>query len=407
MKGLTFLGFFFILFSFFTRGLQILYIDCFGPFDSIELGRMIGLRSWGILPFVLSYLPFFIIVKSIKFRIEGIHLSRFDWLCLRLFDYFVIIFLLICYVDLFSSQDVPLLKNIDRIVFNRNTEGTVHAVLRDIAPLMTVGMAVSFYQKKTSFGEYSQLSTINVLVMFAYFILTGNRFSIFYTILAFFLFVRSFFPQLELENRTNVLAVIRNSKILLILSLGFIVFLIAYNLYNSFYVIRGYEDVALVFFNRAVLENVGVYQAIYDSGINGINVYKYFSFDPIDDSKSSTMQFLMEELSFTYNYVHQISAGQVFSGGFPEFFFYTLNYYGLLFIVVISLLFRFFLIIVTKVEVRQNIILFLLAFQCVYPFFLFFTSGFIDFLVNPIYFLKIITFFVSYYAYIFYYNSNL
>lgn len=407
MRALPQSTFVFVTFSFVIRLVQLIYIDVFGPFDSIELGREIGIRNGGWFLFIISYMPLFLFLRKIEVCDYGLQLNSLDKLCLNVFHYIILLIIITCYIDLFLFREVPLLVGMDRLEFNKLSENSIHSMFRRISPLLSVGLGVSLYQEKIRTERYKSLPVLNISLLFFYFFLTGNRFSIFYTIATFFAFSRGFYPKMIISKSTNLTGYIRNSRLLLSIVVFLIIGAVGNNLYQSFTVIRGYEDVALVFFNRAILENVGVFQAVYDGGIDKLMIHQFLLFEAIDPNKSAAMQFMMQELSYTYNYINQIMDGQVFSGGFPEFFLYTLNYYSLIPIITISVILRLLLRIMSRVHVRKNIVLFLLGFQCIFPFMLFFTSGFIDFLYNPIYYFKLVFFILSYHVYIFYNSSDI
>jgi hypothetical protein len=192
--------------------------------------------------------------------------------------------------------------------------------------------------------------------------------------------------------KVNWIYKIRKSKYLTWLFFSLLLSVIGRSIYVSFTVVRAYDNVVEIFFNRAILENVGVFQALYDSFSFDFHFSAYMDFIPIDENKSKAMQFLMNEISFDNNFINQIEGGQVFSGGFPDFIFYIFHYFSYLPIIFFSFLFCMFVKVLLIDIVRKNIFLFITGIQCVFPFFLFFTSGFVDFIFNPLWYLKLFMF---------------
>lgn len=398
-------GFFFIYFSIITRFLQLCYIDLFGPFFSIELNRDIGIYAFSEFLFLSLYLPFIFFANRINYQ-QNFNSSfknpknNFSFKFIE----FVLVLLIIClYTSLFYNYPIPFFENMDRTEFNKITEGTIHEFFRNQFYLIISVYAYLFYYYKTYKREYSIFYVFILVLIILYCLLTGNRWSIFYTTFAFFVFVRSFFIHPSLDLKNNLIFKIRNSKFLSYLFFLFLIFTIGHAIYVSFTVVRAYENVAEIFFNRAVLENVGVFQALFDSMNFDFHIISFLNFTPIDENKSKAMQFLMNEISFDNNFINQIEGGQVFSGGYPDFLFYTMHYFSFLPIIFFSFLFYCFIKILLLEKVKKNILLFLVGIQCIFPFFLFFTSGFIDFLFNPLWYFKLLIFYI---LYIYYGNSN-
>jgi hypothetical protein len=395
------LGFFFIYFSILTRFFQLCYIDLYGPFFSIELNRDIGIVPFSELVFLSLYLPFIILARRISYRQSDIIVLRNpkNNLSLKLVELILLVFICFLYISLFYSYPIPLFENMDRIEFNKITEGSVHGFFRNQFYLIISVLAYLFYYYKIANRAYSIFYVFLLLLIIFYCLLTGNRWSIFYTTFAFFVFVRSFFvyPCMDLKN--NLISKIRNSKYLTYFFSLLLLFIIGRSIYVSFTVVRAYDNVVEIFFNRAILENVGVFQALFDSFNFDFHFISYMNFTPIDENKSKAMQFLMNEISFDNNFINQIEGGQVFSGGFPDFIFYVMNYFSYLPILGFSFLFYFFVKILLLDIVKKNILLFIVGIQCVFPFFLFFTSGFVDFLFNPMWYLKLLIFCILYIYY--------
>jgi hypothetical protein len=397
-------GFFFIYFSLAIRFFQLVYIDIAGPFYSIELNREIGIFPFAEFLFLLLYFPLIYFANKIKYypskRILLISPRRN--IPLKIIETLFLSFLICLYFSLFVNYQIPLFNNIDRIEFNKISTNSIHEIFRSQFYLVISVLFYLFYYYKIYYKKYSLFYVGIFLLILMYCFLTGNRWSIFFTLFAFFLFVRAFFVGCQIQVSNNIILRVKNSKFLISFFLLLLLFAIGNVLYTSFTLVRGYENVAEVFFNRAVLENVGVFQSLYDNENFEFNILSYFDFIPIDEKKSKAMQFLMSELSNDNNYINQIEGGQVFSGGFPDFLFYVSNYFAFIPIILISFLFSLFIKLMLKDLVKTNIILFLLGIQCVFPFFLFFTSGFVDFFTNPVWYLKLFLFVILY----FYYGVN-
>jgi len=180
--------------SFSWRLVSVLYIGVNGPVFAEELDRHIGPSgAWLlVLAILLTLAPMAYIWRrqavQQKFRSLPILFESNHGIALRDIVYYVILTLIVLlYVELFSAGVIPFFASMERTPFNLEQGRYLHHFFLEHGPMIAFNLGVITCYPWLRLNKTDNRPVFLIVSLFIYFLLTGHRFSIFLSLLTFFL----------------------------------------------------------------------------------------------------------------------------------------------------------------------------------------------------------------------------
>lgn len=364
--------FFFFLFAFVWRLTSVLYIDLFGPIFADQLVLEIG-PGTAAIPIALSQslvaaaLLFSFREQRVR-RIMGldqpamVHWSLGRFSLPDLAFWAVALFVVALSVELALRGPIPLFSGIERFDYTRIYGGPLHRRLLEWGAMLSFQLGLFFsvplLHGRATDWRFAALFGSLILYLF----LVGHRFSSFYLYASFFIMpigavvigrqARSLFRDEVISWR-----MVRHLTVAGLVLLMLTAIAVAY----SYIVVRGEGTELLAKLSQRILVQQGemwwmTYKRVFlhDEWNGSQAVYKLFV-DPLDPSRNSTMQFLME-LVLPLPRAHYILAqGSAYTGGWPEVFFELGGPAGGFVLVALSaIVFSEFMFLMTRCIVQER-----------------------------------------------------
>jgi hypothetical protein len=312
-----------------------------------------------------------------------------------LFLIFHSILILLLTGDLLDNG-IPILKGLDRREFIESAS-IFNSFLLEKQYLIFASLGIMFLCPKLVGKGFDGRFFIIFILYNIFFILTGHRFSIFFSSLSFFILPLStlFILPYWYVNQTN-LKLERGSRFFSFFcsSLGIsIIFLL---IYNSIVNVRAYTDLLGYMEQRALIQqgqlwvlsqdNINIFRAPY-------NEFLDFLKTPLRNDTNSSIQWLMVKSIGAERAGFLILNGQNYAGGFPEILTSFTSSFGLLVVVasisyLSAILLRFLLTSIFNFKILTT----LSGLAVYFAFCLFFSSGMINCFFQITYFFKILIF---------------
>jgi hypothetical protein len=325
---------FFILFSLSTRMLATIYIDVNGPIFAYELDRYVG-GTQTAAPFALFVLVVIGALASI-FRpsvlthllaghdtvsIYGEHAERAIFVA-------VAGFVALLYLEMLVIGPIPLFTGMDRITYDQQVAGPFHTLVMGNGAVFAFIIGMMFVLPRLRGSEFDFRYLTLFGAMMVYFGLTGNRFSVFYRDISFFLMAVAALPAIRAAGRTlgenrSGFARFLTSRTAVVLTGGLAAAAIGMLLFNSFYNVRGYRDADLQFQQRSIVQPVELWATALDrleqrGGAPSPSTWYDTFTNPVDPTRNTTIQALMiQDLGYA-RATELLEAGQQYAGGYPE-----------------------------------------------------------------------------------------
>lgn len=341
-RPIIFVSFLFIIVTLIWRTCAMMFIDLAGPVYSSQTLLYVGpgtVTSVHVLAYFVTLTPFFLFLQPSTVLAwtdsSDERLAPPDVLTLS--DLTVLVstlFLAWLFVDLIRNGTIPLLSHMERFVYTDEYAGSAHRWLIAYGNFLTFwwGMMFAAERLRNRRLDIRYLGLLAVLVL--YMLLTGNRFSAFYSFGSFFLmplsavlavtagpaskepfgYLRGFLGRREVIVLGTTAVLLIGAAVLGIL--------------NNLTKVRGYEGAEI---KAHIVERVLVqpaelgwlsYQRVFEFG--QWEPYRVFDFlfqSPIDPNKNTTPQYLMLTTIGEPRTHEHLSEGFQFAGGFPEIFF--------------------------------------------------------------------------------------
>src|SRR5579859_2904197 len=194
-RPVFFLAFLFILFTLVWRTASTMYIDLAGPVLSTQTYHYIGpgfVTPLHVLAYFLTVLPFFMLLRPDAIeRWQGEadrSPSQRGMLTLSDATFGVsLLFLFYLFFDLIHRGTIPLFAHMERFVYTAQYAGAAHRWLIHYGNFVAFWWGVMFAAERLHNQriDIRCLGLLGILVL--YMLLTGNRFSAFYSFGSFFL----------------------------------------------------------------------------------------------------------------------------------------------------------------------------------------------------------------------------
>lgn len=337
------ISFFFILFTLVWRTTSTLFIDLAGPVLSSQTDRYIGpglATPLHVLAYLVTLAPFFFLLRPAAVR---------HWLrdadrkpaapgVITISDVTVfvsLIFLGYLYFDLIRIGTIPLFARLERFVYTQQYAGAAHRWLILYGNFVTFWWGVMFAAEglRNRRIDIRYLGMLGILLL--YMLLTGNRFSAFYSFGCFFVIPLAGVIALDTRDNQSGLpfswigkAFRRRSLIAFGAIISLAAIISGVGIYNNLANVRQYQgdEIASQFWERLLVQPSELgwisYERVFTFGQwQPDRVYDFLFQAPLDPGRNTTPQFLMlETIGEPRTYEH-ISGGSQFAGGFPEIFF--------------------------------------------------------------------------------------
>jgi hypothetical protein len=330
---------FFVLFTLAYRIVDVLYLDLFGPVFAIELGRYAG-GNTATPMFVLAAMgflvPLWIVFRpaAMRRRLAGgpiPNLPYFAWVRRWAFPA-IAAFIGLVYLDMLRLGTIPLLVGMDRLEYNLQA-GVLHNPLYSLSFMLALLLGMLTVLPRLQGGRYDLRFVLLFLSMLVYWILTGNRFSVFYRDVNFF--VLPFGAVVAMETYGKLAKVMRrdawralfSSRVVIPVVGALSAVTLAGLVINSYYDVRGYTDPLYQITQRVFVQPVQLWDTTWaELDYNKVLVFRsdvaeFLFVNPIEPRSNTTIQYLMvKELGY-FRVVDLTIIGQQYAGGYPEILF--------------------------------------------------------------------------------------
>lgn len=412
-------GCLFLLVSFLLRMISIAYLDVYGPVYAEELEREIG-NGNAVIPYgiaiLLTLLPVVFVLQPGRWSVSPPLVRKTDigeqLYNITLGDLALIVFglvVVLLYGDMFWRGVIPLFAQMERFEYSRDYAGPLHKLLFEHGPLMAMWCGI-FCVYPALRGGRLDFRFVGLLgTLFVYAVLTGHRFSAFYSFTSMFLL--PFASLVAQRQQIHYLRKIGSFKfthfkrlrIVLVLGVGAVLAVIVFSLSNSYLNVRGFSAeeawdklVQRLFVQPGELWWITWEWFIQEGGWDSDDALKFMFNDPIDPNRNTGIQYLMV-LALGYGRASEIiGMGSQYAGGFPEIFFWLL---GPVFSYPVILLLGFVLAFVLRILLgaicRGH---FLTAFWAGYVFFavcLIYIGGMLNFVIASTFWVKVLGLVIS------------
>lgn len=398
---------FFILFSLSYRIVDILYVDLAGPLYAIELEHYVGGNSATpmfvvacaafILPLWYMYRPDYM-RRKLGGPIPDLpfyaNLSNLAFVCCTAF-------LVLMYGNMLRVGTIPLLAGMDRLDY-QNIAGPLHNQFYEVSFLFTTTLAIFTVLRRLQGGRYDIRFVMLFLTLLFYWVLTGNRFSIFYRELSFY--AAPFAAVLVMQNsgklkrigRRDAWSMLVSSRVVVplasVLATGAAIGLMI----NSYYNVRDYSDPVFQMTQRALVQPVQLWASTWNdvdfrhSFMPSFSVFDQVFFHPLSTEGNTTIQYLMgKELGY-FRAAELISYGQQYAGGYPEILFEIFGpWLAVPAMFLLGMATAFLLRLGTVALSRGTLLTALLSVYVYYGFTLTYIGGFLSFFIAISYIAKV------------------
>lgn len=395
------------------RLLSTVYIDVAGPVYAVELFREIG---GGHSALVLSAV--YCIVVFVLFSVFGsrtiAHLNRIEpnsrgltflssHAVRRLVLAALVIYLSLLWIDFVRIGVAPIASGIEELVYTRDHAGLFHRLQFRFGNLLAFFLGLFYFDPALSGRRPDRKFLAIFFVILFYMLLTGHRYSAFYSYTTFFIMpfaavsLRSRLLPSEGRKPAPERATIRRLRWELAFTGLVVVVMVVFAVSRSlvFYGVAE-EDAARAYLTQRVFVQQGelwwgTYERIFVLGqYDPYHAVRGIFTDPIVRDRNTTTPYLMEkEIGATaYGIIEQ---GSAYSGGFPEIAFELFGSLGgFVMIGAMTLITgRLLVLLMEGLYLSQPIRVFF-TFYVLYAFILFHASGMLNSLVNWKFWIKVL-----------------
>ena len=404
----AFVAGFFILFSLIYRIVDILYLDLFGPTFAIELGRYVG-GNIATPMFVLCcfafLVPLWIVYRPAAMaRKLGAQLPDLPYYAsLRRWAFPGCAgFIGLVYLDMLRKGTIPLLVGMDRLDYNV-IAGVLHNPLYELSFILTTTLGIFTVLPRLQGGRFDLRFAILFLAILFYWILTGNRFSIFYREISFFLLPFAAVLAMEAHgklakiSRRDAWSAIVSSRVVVPMAAVLAAGTLTGLLINNFYDVRNYADPLFQMTQRAFVQPVQFWDVTWAHTdfardlTPSRDALRQVFVNPINPDGNTTIQYLMSRELGYFRAARLIGFGQQYAGGYPEIFFDLFGpWIGLVLIVLLGVVSALLLRLSTVALTQGKLFTSLMAVYVYFGFSLTYIGGMLNFVLAPSFAAKII-----------------
>lgn len=339
-RPVIFVGFFFIIFTLAWRMLATMYIDLEGPVYSSQLVRDIGPGTATVIhsiAYFVSLVPFLYFFRPAAVdewcaNAERSPAARGEITLSDVTFVLSLMFLSFLFFDLVRRGSIPLFNRIERFDY---AGGSAHRWMNRYENFVAFWWGLMFVaeyirQRRVDWRMFGLLGAAAV-----YALLTGNRFSAFYSQSSFFVTPWAAIAALRYKSsdgtsfswvrRVFATGAARLTAIgVIVVAVG----TISLAIYNNLANVRGYvgSDIWHHAFERTLIQPSEIgwtsFERVFEGGQTQPSVAFHFLFeDPIEPDRNTSIQYLMFATIGEPRTTDHLSRGFQFAGGFPEIFF--------------------------------------------------------------------------------------
>ena len=403
---------FFTIFPLVYRSIDITMLDLFGPFYTRELGMFVGGNGAApvfIYASLAAIVPLMLLFPDRGRRLESLALWRGTYLPYhRVAGHgafgFGLAVLAILSVNLVITGTVPILQGIDRVAYSASA-GPVHNIAYELNFLLNFIFGAFTVLPRLNGRGYDLRFAALAVMLAGYWVVTGNRFSVFFVLVSFYLLPVAAVLIARKTGRIGDLAEtmlgqrILTSRASRILALAGSVLMVSGLLYNSYYNVRDYREPLYEIQERVLVQPVHLWanawdRVDFDNVSDPVNDYAVREvLDPIDRERNSTIQYLMMlELGY-FRAAELTELGQAYNGGYPEVHFELLGaYLPFLTLPLAGFIAAWLLSLCVTLLYRNLVLTSVMGLYVYYGLTLHYTGGMLTFVLAPTYWVKIALF---------------
>ena len=411
----AFIAGFFVVFPLIYRAIDVTYLDLFGPVYAREVNRFVGgnfaapLFLYSGLSVILPLLYFFpdkgkrlarLAAKPAYYTTYHRYVANAAFLG-------GILVLGLLTANFINVGTIPLLQGIDRLEYERSA-GIIHNGFYNLNFLLNFFFGAFTVLPRLNGRDFDMRFAGLMTALLAYWILTGNRFSVFFVLVAFY-----FMPiaVVLIGQRTGMVAAgalksafqrLVSSRSARIFAIFGSIIMVAGLIFNSYYNVRDYREPLVEIQERVLIQPVQLWSTAwervdYENVSDPLNDYALREIlNPIDASRNSTIQYLMTlELGY-FRSAQLTDQEQSYNGGYPEVHFELLGaWLPLLTLPLAGMLGAWFLSYSLGLLYQNRIVSSILGIYIYFGMTLHFTGGMMTFVLAPTYWVKIAAFLIA------------
>lgn len=412
-KRVVFLIFIFLLFTFVWRTAAAAYVDLAGPVYASQLVMQIGGGIWTIfqtMAYVLTLLPFLWV-----FRKQAVAAWVSDMppmepsgqlrpsepgrpARITLADIAVAgtsVFLVLLFLGFVVRGDIPALSGMERWEYNDDA-WIGHQLLLRFGDFLCFGLGMMFAAVSLREGRMDRRFLVLLLLILAYYFLTGNRFSPFYRSISFFAMPYAAVVAVRAAT-TGRSGLSRNETILALGALAIGGVIASTAIYLNLTGARQFvgDEVVDQLYQRILVQPVemGVtsFERVFLQGIYNPDLASHFVFfEPIVPGTNTAPQFLMlMTIAEPRTSLHVLNGFQ-FAGGFPEIFFELFGPFGgWLFVAGSGVMTALLCGLIVKAVIKGSYVTAFLGFYVLFGVFVMYIGGMVTFALATSYWIKL------------------
>lgn len=408
-RPVIFLSFFFIIFTLAWRMSATMFIDLQGPVYSSQLARDIGPGTVSVIhsmAYVVSLLPFLYCfrpaaVEAWRADSQQSRASRGEITLSDITFVVSLIFLSFLFFDLVRRGSIPLFNRIERFDY---AGGSAHRWMSRYENFLTFWWGLMFaaeFIRQRRF-DWRMVGLLGASAVYA--LLTGNRFSAFYSQFSFFVTPLAAIVALKYKSSDGSRFSWINrrfaSRAARLAVAGFVVVAagtISLVIYNNLANVRGYvgDDIWRQAFNRTLIQPSEIgwtsFERVFENGQTQPSVAFHFLFEaPIDPARNTSIQYLMFATIGEPRTTDHLTHGFQFAGGFPEIFFELFGpYWAWPFLLGMGYIAAALTALVVRGTLRGNYASAFLSLYVLYGFYIMYIGGMLNFATTGTYWIKL------------------
>ncbi|WP_162627563.1 DUF6418 domain-containing protein [Erythrobacter sp. KY5] len=410
-KALMLAGFF-TIFPLVYRSIDITVLDLFGPMYTRELGAFVG-GNFAAPVFIYSALALVVPLmwlfpdKGRRFaaiaRLRPVY-SAYHWTLANFAFAGGLAVIGALAVNFVLTGTIPIMQGIDRIAYAMSA-GPVHSIAYELNFLLNFVFGAFTILPRLNGRGFDLRFALLAAILTAYWVITGNRFSVFFVLISFYLMPAALVIIARAAGRIGDLDPhlvgqrILTSGVSRAGAILGLVLLVSGLLYNSYYNVRDYREPLHEIEERVLVQPVHLWanaweRVDFENVADPINEHAAREiFDPIDPSRNSTIQYLMT-LELGYFRAEELTRlGQAYNGGYPEVHFELLGaWLPFVTLPLAGIVTAWFLCLFLKLLYRNLILTSVLGLYVYFGITLHYTGGMLTFLLAPTYWVKIALF---------------
>lgn len=348
----------FLLVTFVSKMVSVVYLDVRGPVFAEQLNREIG-GSWAAIPFavvvMLALIPAYFILKPTHSRpfyansmlihstakrnsSGGVTLGDVALIS-------ILVFSLLLYADMLFRGVIPIRDGIERFEYATQYAGSFHHFLFKYGPLIAMWCGVFFVYPALHRESFDWRFLGALILLLSYAFITGHRFSAFYSFSTFFMLpLAALFivkgphacEQISSENNLAERRAVRRLLAVLAVVGVVLVVMIILALANSYVNVRHFspDETAQKLVQRIFIQPSELWYATWERVVllgqwDGAAAYQFMFNDALEPTRNTGIQYLMLlELGYARTTELIVSMGSQYAGGYPEILFELLGPYA-------------------------------------------------------------------------------